>query len=316
MNQNLEKIEALVSEYHSICLSKKRIASIDSEIKLETKKLHELKLIVDKEYLDVLKLEEYSIKQLFVNILKDNTKQFEKERQEYLLAVLNYKEYEKIIELLNFERKLLLSKVDDEAILLKAIERELNHFDEHELFNKSRYLAEFKEVNIELQKLLEYKFEVIEALELAQELKRSFNLMISFLTDAQSLNNWGKFYHEIKERKIKRKTYLDKAQSEIYQIQKLLIFLNNELEDVIVIQNEFHRTQALVRSFNIKYYNDLIKDWINDNNLINTMSSTMGSNKALNKLVVELDNLAFTIESEYKVQISRRSALVLKMIEA
>ena len=117
---NLEKI---VGDYKSLQLSKKHLKSLEVKINSESRRLKELKIILEEEHQDVLDLEFKTIRGLFQNILGENEEQYEIEKQEYLMAALQFNEAKKVVDLLNFEKDILLGKLDKEEEVKSKFEK-------------------------------------------------------------------------------------------------------------------------------------------------------------------------------------------------
>ena len=315
MSKNLDQINKLIKDYHVILLSKRRALSVSIELGIQRKRLPELAKIMKKEYNDLLSLEYLSLKQLFTTILKSKNEQILKERQEYLLASIKYKECKNLITLLEFELGILQSKTKGEEFVIKDIDHKLNNIDPKILSDESILYEDFKILNTDLKNLIQIKIEVKEALIVSLNLKEHFLDMIGFLNKAKRYDNWGEFYKEKQEGKIKKKAYIDKAQANIYVIKKLLLFLKNELIDVEVFQKYFRRSQALLHGFNIEYYSDLITDWIEDSNLSETLTTTLDANTTIIKLIRSLEKLEKDSESEYVLLEKKRETLIEKLTQ-
>lgn len=310
INSDLDSIEELIREYQVILLSEKRIKVIETELAIEDQRLKDLALKVEQEYIDIVKLNQFNLRSLFNKILKSDTEQYEKEKQEYLLAVLEYNECEKIIGVLKYEAELLQQKATGSKELLNHLDNELNHYPDEYLYKKSTDLLALKSVNSELKNLIGLKYESEEALEMSKVIENSFNHMIRHLNEAQALENWGIYFKEIQERKEKQKSHIDKAHSYALEIKKMLIYLKAELADVVELKEQFNRTETLIRGFNIEYYTDLISDWIADKNLIETMSSTLTASKTIHNLEHGLKKIIKESEVEYTLQKKRRIQLI------
>jgi len=254
VKDDFKEIESLIKSYHTIILSKKRMTKVKDEIILQKDKLKLLESKVEKEYSDVVRIENHPLRILFATILESEKRQFEKEKQEYLHAVLEYKECIKLIELLEYELEVLQTKSEDEKIVLKTIDDKLQSIDDIQISGDSIYLQELKTVNDELAQMLKLRVEIIDALELIQDIQNNFNAMISNLNRAKEMNTWGRYYREIQQAKQMKKSFIDEAHAYVHVIQKSLVYLQNEIHDVIVYQDFFRRTESFIRGFNLEYY--------------------------------------------------------------
>lgn len=313
MNKGLEHISNLIKEYQIIILTKRKRVSVIDSLKKEQARLDVLKLKVEKEYQDIKELEDSPLAYIFSTILKSNREQLEKEKQEYLLAVLEYRDAEKTIKILEYELSLLETKIKDESIITKTLNNELEKLEDSELYSKSRYLLELKTIHQEFKNLLKLKIEAQEAHMVTCELRDNFLNMIGFLNKASEAEIWSGLYNDIQKSKLKKKQNIDKAHGLIPVIKKLLIFLKGELEDMKEYQDFFKRAEAYIKRFNIEYYKDLIEDWINDSKLIETLSTTMRASAVINKLLNSLESAIIASDESMKELTEKRSHVMEKL---
>ena len=310
-----DRIIDLITQYQQMMRGKKRIATISTQLQSEKQLLAMLEQKVDDEYADILRLESTSMRQLFTHILIDKKKQLEIERQEYLLAVLQYKEVKSLIEMMEQEKEDLSAAMRDEEILMRGIENELKRSEDEYLHIQSPYLTELKEVNAQLSKLVTLKMETHEALDVTGDLHSNFKIMVDLLNKAQKHDKWGTYYGEIQKAKRVKKENIDRAQEHMYIVRKLLVHLNGELQDVINIQQYFRRTEVLLRGFNVGYYKDLINDWVDESNLSETMLTTLATSKTIVDLIAALEKLIKSSQSEYLLLLDRRDRLIEMIVK-
>lgn len=310
---NIDQIINLIKKYQLILLSKKRLGILQQELEQEKENQRHLEEVCAKEHQDIIDLDSFSIYQVFNKILKNDVEQRDKEKQEYLVATLAYDESTKLIELLEYEIGILSKIVTDEDIILQTLNSSLKHASQESLYASSSFLAELKSVNQEITNLVRLKLEAEEVLDALQILRSSFKDLIKSLNQAKEANTWGKFYKEIQENKLKYRENIDKAHGLIPFIKKQLYFLKNELLDFEEYQQFFKSSELVIRGFNIEFYNDLITDWINDDNLIETLSSTMAANTTFLRLRKSLKHLIENTEVEMPHLISKRNKLIEKI---
>lgn len=313
MDLKIDHIIELTKKYQRILLSISRLEILEEQLVQEKQNQRNLKLKYVEEQQDVTDLVNSPIFSIFNKILKDSSQQLEIEKQEYLVAVLEYNESIKITEALELEIELLSGIVSGEKVVLNTLNQALSKTKYETLFDKSPYLAELKSINKEISSLVRIKIEAEEALEAANLLRATFTELIHNLNKAKNLNNWGKFYHEIQQAKKDKKTHIDKANNTIPIIKKLLFFLKSELNDVEEYQKLFRASQVLLRGFNVEFYTDLINDWINDENLIRTLTSTMTINTQILELKKSLNRLIENADGELPFAIATRNEIIEKI---
>ena len=313
MANHINTITSLIQDYQLIIRCKSRLQQVIEQLRIENERLIILNSKVDKEYYDIVRLEKMSLHSIFSSILKNKEEQLEKERQEYLLVVLEFDECHKLIELLLYEEKILNAKIRDESILLDTIERSLLTVDDQVLLEESMYLAELKVINQELSKLIQLKIEVQDVLDVTVDIKNHLLQMIRSLNKVNKIEGWGMSYAEIQKKKVLRKSNIDFAHTQLHVIKKLLVYLRDELEDVEEVKSFFNRSEVLIRGFNTSYYNNLISDWINDDELKETMTTTFVVSKSLAKLTVALQRLIENANQEITIVKAKRKTIISRI---
>ena len=88
------------------------LKSVELELQNQLDRLETLLAQLNKERVDIEKMEGISIKALFYLVLGTHEKQLEKERQEHLSAHLSYKQTKEQVAYLNQEKNTLLQRLD------------------------------------------------------------------------------------------------------------------------------------------------------------------------------------------------------------
>lgn len=310
MKDHFKEIGILASKYHQIHAKNRRIADLTQRIRKEQIRKGELADQVEKEYKDVQRLETQPLISLFNQVLRSRKEQIEKERQEYLMAIMEYDECCQHIELLNYEKELIENSLDDEKEVISDIESNLEMLEIAELRDKGSVLNRYKELLTDVKALAKLQIEIDEALDVINNIQEHFRIMINQINEAQDLNNWGKFYKEIQEARKLRKSYIDQAHTHIHLIKNLFGVLKAELQDVKDMKEYFKQSEVLIRGFNVAYYDHLIDDWVNDSNLMDTLSSTMAASASINQLEAGLRTVLSSIKVEHVKLENRREKLL------
>lgn len=130
--------------------AQRRLKFLNEEIQRSNQKLDRLAKAVDKEYLDVQQLEEKKIAGFLRKMKKEKEEKLEKEKQEYLDAVLRYNQAVKEIELLEFERNVLLDKLLKRPEIEKTYHKELKKYEHTLLDEDSRLGKELRKIDQEI----------------------------------------------------------------------------------------------------------------------------------------------------------------------
>lgn len=313
MSQNLELLKTAIQEYQEVLQCKRRLVVVNQELHSQKIALVRLKKIVEEEHQDVLLLENSSLKQLFSMLLLNKQAQLEKERQEYLLAALNYNECQNIIDLLKYEKEILTKKLESEISIVNNFEKVLDNFN---IKKKDTSHSEFellKSLNEELKALIKLKAEAKEAMDVIDNLTASFEKILEALEQANRYDEWGHFYKQRQIAKVKKKQYIDLAQAQIYIVKKQLIFLRSELLDIEQFKGRFVEARDLIKNFNLHYYNELITDWINVLKLHETIDHTLASFQTITNIQTELEKLINKSDQEYQILLIKRATQIEKI---
>jgi len=217
--------------------------------------------MVDKEYRDWKELEGLSAKGLFMKVLGTKEDKLEIEKQEYLQAVLELREHEKSIELLNFEYKVVLEKIQNKSKIEQEL-KDLMKSREAEIMRGNHPLS--KEV-LMIEKEIEGKFgmkrEIHEALIAGAKALNLLNKMISSL---QKAGEWGAYAFHGRGYKYARqvRSSIDNALDLTPNVKNALVDFEEELADVY---GEKARKLSLrlnhFERFSSNFFDSLISDW-------------------------------------------------------
>jgi len=308
------QIKELLAEYSRIIQGESRVKALHDELATLKMRLETLAQQVEKEHLDVIRLEKPSLRYVFKMILRDREEQLEKERQEYLLAVVEHTECKDMIGILNYELDVIKHKIQTKDLVLRALERALDESTSDKVKADSPYYRDFSDANKDVKRLHVLEAETKEALQVTNELEEHFVHMVRYLNQAKEYDNWGSFYEERKKGRELKKSFIDKAKAELQVIKMLVVYLRDELKDVEVAHAEFKRSEVIIRNFNISYYRHLIDDWIKSSDLQAVMTNTLSASKAIVKLSRSLEKLIASLEGELEHTLEKREQLVRKMI--
>lgn len=234
--------------------------------------MSDLDVKVDKEYADIQALENEPIIIVFGVVLGDREERFEKERQDYLQAVLEYGECKKVISVLEFEIDVLQRQQIKANIIMQDIERKILQFHPTETSSNVDAILRFKDLISNLRSIVKYRVEIDEALHVAEQIEKTLLQLNNKVVKVQKSKSWTQkqTYAEIQ----KQKHQIDIAQEDVIFARKQFLILHSELNDVKKIHHHFKQSQVLRRGFNINYYTMLISDWVHDKNLLETKATT------------------------------------------
>lgn len=294
-----ETLKELADSFFVAEKARKRISDIDPLLNrlYQDLELHRLKMRA--EHQDVVKLEKMSKHLLIGRILGDQEAQLEKERQEYLQAVLEYNSIAEEINLLNFERDLLALKAEQFDELKRKRDYYLKVKEQKVLFNNMEHAERIKAMNFEVERMKVMQKEIVEAEKVCVEIKKEMKQAIQLLT---KVDDFGNFELMTKfELSFTKKKSLNKAIANVNKINVLLNKLNDELGDIYQKYEMFsiYKYQNFVNSF----HNHLITDWVLRNKLKTSVSSLETGQDQIQRILI-------TLESDKKKAIQKHDLLV------
>jgi len=254
-----------------------RLAEIKEEILLVDRKKSKLDSQVQKELEDVLALEKLNVRRIFAQVLGDYKQMLEKERQEYLVAVLAHRSISEQLELLRYEENVLTQKLlsfenlDEEkkaAIKFKEINlKKRDNTFANNLYNFDKDIARKNSDIYNLEKTI-------------KEGQKAKDLSFQILDDLNHVSKWGP--SEMKGKGKLFKVYFEEES------------LNADL-------SEFEEFVSL-------FYDHLITDWVVQSKIKNSsqhIESQIDSIKSCemrlqNKLAIEKSRLEFAQQERQK----------------
>lgn len=309
--QKGKQLEKLIGEYRSIKLAKKhldrlkeRIASTEYDLKL-------LERVKTKEYNDVRALETLSISSLFQRVLGNKQEQYEIEKQEYLQAVLKYREYAKTLELMLYEQKVLEEKVVKEEKTFEVLNELLLQRDVEISAEYLNLRKELIRINKEADEALGAQREAHEANIVGTKALGRLDEMIALLEKAHDLEAWGLRVEAIGVRSRVEK-YVNEAHEISMQLKLNLLELKDEMDDV------FHGSPFKMYSpiqefmhFHDIYYDRLLSDWIIQQKIVSVLNYLKGLKDNLRLVLNTLKSLLNT-HDEKLVKLRQEKANLMK----
>ena len=264
----------------------------DIREKLEKLKIKEEAYLLrsEKELEDVRKLESLGVKALFSKVIGNHHQQLEKERQEYLLAVVKHKSIQEEIVVLGFEESLLAKRL----LQPELIDKELNQLIKKKEFTLKSYDTEFskelfsREGTLGRLKLIKQKL-----LRIERNAKQSTLILIQIADKLHEVKDWppsGK----AKYASFIKKKYIDKARSKVVEAKvKLDEFSKNF--SLLFKEETFEYDMSGFESFLDRFYENLITDYI----VASQLEKTLGD---VEKTITDLSNVEIEIGEKIEKQ--------------
>ena len=253
---------------------------VDEQLKVTKKELKhayrehdDLDKEIRKGLKDIEKLEGLSTKAIFHKILGSKEKQLEKERQDYLELSLKEEDTKNSIKLLEYEVNLLEAKLGSKEKLKKQLEL-LKQKREAEIIKTNPSLrAKLMDISQELESNYQYKVELNEAIEVGEVCYSLVKQVIGHLT---KVRNWGQWPGRSRRRsnmtRYAQRDAIDRARNLSFQIKHHLNLFSNELKD-LGKRIPFNTDTSKFSDFSDFFFNNIITDWILQQQLTNALGS-------------------------------------------
>lgn len=288
------------------------INSVDQQIAEADKTIDELDKVLAKELKDFEKLQSMSIKGLFYKVLGNKEEQLEKERQEYLKANLQFKEAKESLELLEYERELMVKKVED-VEALKAHLAKLKSKREAEIMASN---GEDKAVLVSLLSEMDdghyLQKEISEAYKAGELAFKSLQTVISHLNQAikwgqwDMMNNRGHYYDHMKN------NAMDQAVQTSYRANQQLRLFQNELADIGMRRTDLELKVGNNGQFMDIFFDNLISDWIIQSKIKNAKASVAATTDKTKMIMASLEHEAKKIEGRLAQLAEQKDQLLSK----
>lgn len=270
MSTTRNAIVKIIEEIVELRKVHEHLSQINLDFKQTNVSLGKLEKALEKESYDVKSLEETSLRSVFSKVLGNKEEQLEKERQEYLEALLKYNEKKKELELIEYEKELLERKTSNLDQLANKLES-LKIKREKEILNSpSNAAQELRLIAKKSDEAVYLKREVKEAFEVGQGLLGVLDKILSNLSRAK---NWGQYDMAGRGRgaDYAKRQAIDRANAHVHQAHRYIQKYQKELADVgvrVQIELQMENFNGFVDFF----FDNLITDWIVQKKIKNTLS--------------------------------------------
>lgn len=276
LNKELSSIKEKLRRKRKLeSMLKKAEFSLENEME----RVEFLKDVLNKEELDVKKLEGMSIKAIFHNLLGDKEERLDKEKQEYFSAKLKYDECCNTISLLkqeinlnNEELNQLYGIENEHSLILKRKEELILKANDDNYQNMVVLMDKLSDVDIDLK---EFK----EAIDAGRNVLCSLENSRSALEEAEGWGTWDMLGGGFLSTSAKH-SCIDEAMDFIKEAQGLFDRFKRELSDVKFELNLDIEISSFDR-FADYFFDGIIADWAVQNKI----------NDSLDKLYEVINNI-------------------------
>ena len=267
-------------------------------IKAYKKETERLLRAVEKEEEEYHKLERMNLQSLFQKIIGTKENELEKERQDYLMAVLKYQSYAKNLKSLIFEQEVLTKQ-------LSSLHNAAQVFEQKFRINESRLETHLspkakQKVNAVDMRLLNHEARIKELREAVKAGEKAETTLLRLINDLSNITQWGNSFIAKKNAKIsgsgknistKKRKFITQSKKDANKANILLENFETEIQD---IQKHFKINYLnYIKSFEdflVLFYDNLITDWIVKKNLKNTSFAIQTVHDKVARILAMLEN--------------------------
>lgn len=283
-----EEIHSKIQEITALRRVESHLNALQKQIAEQTNAISDLERTVESELRDVERLEGISIKGLFYKILGSEEDQIEKERQDYLRAALAYKDALETLEMIEYERTVIVEKVSTIDRLELAL-ADLKSRRELEIRSANGAVADqLRHIDHLTDQQHAVLQEVNEALTAGHLALQSVEAVLTHLANAIKWGKWdmakrGQGYYD-----HQKNSAIDRAVREATRSRQHIHRFSDELVDLGISGEGLQLDVQIERSFMSMFFDNMISDWIVQQKISTTKDTVQ---EAYFKIKVVLDAL-------------------------
>ncbi|MDD3138334.1 MAG: hypothetical protein PHX08_05095 [Lachnospiraceae bacterium] len=286
MNQKMEEAQQGIFRFKKLNAMLEELYQQKNQLEVKSAKL---KAILDKESLDVEKLEGKSLNHLFYSILGNLDEKKGKEQQEVLAAQLKYDQAVSELEQINAQISLLSTEASRFEHCQKEYDTLYKQKSELLLHSKSRTAMGLLELNEKKNEVENNRREIEEAIWAGEEVLRHTEGAMSSLESAEGWGTWDLLGGGLLA-DIAKHSHIDDAKNEANIIQVKLSNFRAELADVR-IKNEIHFETDGFGKFADFFFDGLIADWCMQSRIEDSLGSVQNMKEQVEAVLLKLKNM-------------------------
>lgn len=283
--------------------------SVQKELKSTSARLASLKAQLDKEQVDVEKLERTNLTALFYSVLGNREQQLEKERQELLSAQLNYQQVLQQVAYLEYDQKYLSEQLaglgDIESVYADLLA------EKEDLLRLSNQVtaSELIAYTEQIAQLDSQEKEITEAIAAGNNLLSGLDLVIDSLESASGWGTWDLLGGGLLSTAVKH-SKLDAARTQIHSLQTYISRFSRELADV-KDQVDIQINIGEFESFADHFFDNLIVDWVVQSKISDSLKQANLAKSNISQTVYELEGLKKSTQQQ-KSELQEKRVLILE----
>jgi len=282
--------------------------AVEKEVQEKSARLESLSTQLNKEKVDVEKLERTSLTALFYSVLGSREQQLEKERQELLSAQLSYKQTKHQVEFLERDSDRLQERLDELQGVDTAYESMLSEKERFLRQSNSPVTAELLSLTEQIADLDSEIKEISEAITAGENVITSLEKVIESLESAGNWGTWDLIGGGLISTAIKH-SRIDDAREYIHEVETKMSRFKRELADVQkMIELQINISEF--ESFADYFFDGLIIDWIVQSKIVQSLEQSKGAKKVITQAVNELKKIKENTQRRLSDSKDKRAQLI------
>jgi DNA repair exonuclease SbcCD ATPase subunit len=286
----------------------RNLKQVESDLEAKSTLLNTLERQLQKEQVDVERLERLSLTGLFYSVLGSRDQQVDKERQEMLAAQLKYQQAKRTVDALRADQAHLQQQLGE----LRGVEDEYTAL----LARKENLLRESNsQVAAELMRLAEQvanrgaeQREIDEAIAAAQGVQASLEQVIDSLQSAEGWGTWDMLGGGLLSTAVKH-ARIDDARDAVQDVQAGMDRFTRELADV-QRSTDLKIEISGLDIFADYFFDGLIVDWIVQSKIGQSLDQARRAQERITQAADDLRRLRNEVENHVKRLRAQRAALI------
>lgn len=302
-NELVKRLEMLQDTVEAGKRAVQHIAKVEAQVAQLMVDIDTAEQVVEQEHRDVVALEKVGLRSLFTSVLGGGEKRRDIEQQEYMQALLEYRSLHRQLELATYEKELLGRQI----ARLPAAEKELSELlktaERKIIYNNATISSKLKDIDLLTSLSSARSREVKEAQDVCQQIETKIKALLTYL---RKVHQWTPYQHPMHGKgrysSYKKKTYIDRSQDEVIEINHLFDRLSVELSDIY--SDHYHGLHiSEFETFIEDFYDHLITDWVLRTKLKTAIAGTQ-------VVYDKLQRMSDALAQEWDHEQSRYTALI------
>lgn len=275
---------------------------------LEQKEI-ELKVLLEKEEFDVMKLEGKGLTHIFHSVIGNLEERLQKEQQEVLAAHLKYDQAVRELDYIKNE----LTQISEERYRYKTAEHNYKELYERKkqmlLETNSITANEILSLTEQMNEEKRMMKEIHEAIGAGLEVMNHLNQAIDSLDSAEGWGTWdllgGGFLSD-----MAKHGHIDDAKEEVEQTQRALSRFRTELADIRINSDITIETDGFAK-FADFFFDGLIADWCMQSRINESQESVRNAQSQVQEVINKLNSMEFQLKARVE-QLEKQIKLLIE----